>query len=450
MQFEFGKHFNNSCHTRDRQLIKLLERLDKTQWLFGDELEQLQLAQLRQLLGHHTRHSPWMAETLLRDGRNLASITSSLEAWAQFPIATRRDIQTQYAASRFFSDRVPPSHLPCIEKKSSGSTGEPVSVRCTAISRLFWQAATMRDHFWHRRETEATLGAVRTNFSGPVSATNWGAPASLLFKTGPFFGMPSNTDVTRLVEWLVNTQPGYLLIYPSIWQAVLEHAKVQGIALPRLLQVRTIGETLSDALRQQSVQHTGANIADLYSAEEVGIVALQCPVSGMYHTMAEGVLVEVLRADGSPCSPGEIGRVVLTDLYNYASPIIRYENGDYAEVGPRCSCGRNLPTLKRIMGRERNMIRLPDGRCYWPTTGFREFSRVAQVRQYQFIQRTLEAIEVRLVVDESPLNKAQEDALSEIINQWIGHQFFYEFVYFQQAMPRQPSGKFEEFICAIT
>ena len=48
-------------------------------------------------------------------------------------------------------------------------------------------------------------------------------------------------------------------------------------------------------------------------------------------------------------------------------PLIRYEIGDFAEVGDRCSCGRGLPVLRRILGRVRNMLTLPDGRLIWPS-----------------------------------------------------------------------------------
>lgn len=447
MQIELSRVVHTACHTRDRQLMQLMTRLDSTQWLSEHDLEQLQLKHLRSVLAHHVKHSPWAAERISQDGRGLREITTSLEAWAQFPVMTRRDIQDQCASGRFLANHVPSSHLPCIEKKSSGSTGEPVRVVRTAISQLFWQAMTMRDHFWHRRESEATLAAVRTNFSEPVSETNWGAPVSRFFATGPFVGMPSNTDVPKLLEWLLETKPGYLLIYPSILQAVLDLARVQQRSLPSVFQVRTIGETLGEELRHRCREQMDTDIADLYSAEEVGVVALQCPESSLYHTMAESIVVEVLRPDGSPCLPGEVGRVVLTDLHNYASPILRYENGDYAEVGEQCTCGRHLPTLRRIVGRERNMVRLPNGQCYWPTTGFREFSKVAAVRQYQFIQHSLDCIEVRLVVDEGELSEEQELALSAVITRWIGHPFSYRFVYFEQSIPRHASGKFEEFIC---
>ena len=115
--------------------------------------------------------------------------------------------------------------------------------------------------------------------------------------------------------------------------------------------------------------------------------------------MAETVIVEVIGADGSPCREGEIGKVVVTDLHNFASPMIRYVLGDFAEMGGRCACGRGLPTLRRILGRERNLIVKADGTRHWPLVGFHQFDEVARIRQYQFVQHSLQAIEFKVVSD---------------------------------------------------
>jgi phenylacetate-CoA ligase len=260
--------------------------------------------------------------------------------------------------------------------------------------------------------------------------------------------MPATTDSQALVAWLRRIQPQYLLIYPSIWRAVLDQLQdAQG--LEQLVQVRTIGETLSDDLRRRTHALLGVPMADIYSSEELGVIAIQCPHSGLYHTMAEGLIVEVLATDNQACKVGEIGRVVVTDLLNFASPMLRYEVGDYAEVGPVCGCGRGLPTLKRVLGRERNMVKLPDGCTHWPLTGFHDFDSVANISQYQLVQKSLELIEVRLVIVGAPLTDENEQALSTIISKWMKHQFQYQFVYYLGRIPKAASDKFEEFLCEI-
>ena len=127
--------------------------------------------------------------------------------------------------------------------------------------------------------------------------------------------------------------------------------------LPGLREVRTLGEASTPDLRALCREAWGVPLVDVYSAEEVGYIALQCPEHEHYHVQAESVLVEILDERGAPAPPGETGRVVVTDLHNFAMPLVRYEIGDYAEVGEPCACGRGLPVLRRIVGRVRNMLR---------------------------------------------------------------------------------------------
>ena len=164
--------------------------------------------------------------------------------------------------------------------------------------------------------------------------------------------------------------------------------------------------------------------------------------------MAESLIVEVLNEDGSACKVGETGRIVITDIHNFATPLVRYDIGDYAEVGELCSCGRGLPTLKRILGRQRNMVIHPDGKRHWPLVGFQQYCQIAPIRQYQLIQRSLDQIEVRLVVD-VPINENQQAKLTEVICSALGYPFKLHFICFSEQIPPRSNGKFEEFVSEI-
>jgi phenylacetate-coenzyme A ligase PaaK-like adenylate-forming protein len=98
------------------------------------------------------------------------------------------------------------------------------------------------------------------------------------------------------------------------------------------------------------------NIADIYSEQEVGYIALQFPDYPYYHVQPENILVEVLDDNGNVCSSGDIGRVVITTLHNFTTPLIRYEIMDYAKVGEPCSCGRGLPVLLQYKLSEESVI----------------------------------------------------------------------------------------------
>jgi phenylacetate-CoA ligase len=185
----------------------------------------------------------------------------------------------------------------------------------------------------------------------------------------------------------------------------------------------------------------------MYSAEEMGYMALQCPEHEHYHVQSENVLLEVLRDDGAPCGPGETGRVVVTPLHNFAMPLFRYANGDHAEVGPPCPCGRGLPVLSRIMGRSRNMLRLPDGSSHWPSFPSETWIDIAPIRRLQLVQHGLQAIEARIVA-ERDLDADEEVRLVAALRGTLGYPFDIS-VTRVEAIGRSGNYKFEDFICRI-
>jgi phenylacetate-CoA ligase len=134
--------------------------------------------------------------------------------------------------------------------------------------------------------------------------------------------------------------------------------------------------------------------------------------------------------------------VVVTPLHNFATPLVRYAIGDHAEVGPPCPCGRGLPVVARILGRTRNMVRLPDGTLHWAALESQRFAAIAPIVQYQIVQ-TAAGIEMKLVA-RRPLSADEERELRAMVQWSLGHPFAIAFSYHEH-IPRGPGGKFEEF-----
>ncbi len=424
-------------------LAALIHQLDETQWVSPEEIRARQHEQLVILARHCVRQSRQFRGRMDRAGLKPDDLGSA-SGLAKLPVLGRRDIQA--ARDDLFCAQIPTSHQPINQTRTSGSTGEPVVVRRTAISNLFWSALAMRDHLWHGREFGRRLVAVRATIRKVDRRDDWGPPANLIFRTGPSLGVPSGLELGEMLELLLNFQPDNLLIYPNLLEALTRRCRERQIRLPNLRHLRTTGETLSPRLREEAAACFNAAVEDTYSSQELGYLAVQCPRSGLYHIMAESVIVEVLDGGGRQCREGEIGRLVVTDLHNFATPLIRYDIADYAEVGGPCPCGRGLPTLARILGRQRNLMLMPDGTRQWPRTGFGEFRKFAPIQQYQFIQLDQATVEVRLV-SETPVSSEQEAALRAHIQKSLGHPFDLRFVYFPERIPPGANGKFEDFLC---
>ena len=419
-------------------------QLERSQWLPAQDLQELQRRQLDALLAHVWANVPWYHPRLraagIAPGRPL-----DLRAWRSLQPLTRREIQD--AGAGLHSDRMPPEHGAVSSTRTSGSTGEPVEVLRSGLDQLLWRAVTLRDHAWHRRDLSGTLCSIRAGIARtPDGAwrSGWGTATDALFDTGPSAALPIDTDLEAQARWLGERNPHYLLIYPTVLAALLERLQSGRVELPRLREVRTIGEVLPDATRALCRKVLGVPVTDLYSSNEVGNIALQCPMSGLYHVQSESLMVEVLDAGGAPCAPGATGRVVVTNLHGYAMPLLRYELRDYAEVAPACPCGRGLPALRRIQGRVRNMLVTPQGETRWPLLGYAGYREAAPVRQYQVAQLARDHLEFRLVTDR-PLLQVEEAALAAILKGSLGDFARIDFRYFSHLSPGA-NGKFEEFV----
>lgn len=433
-----------------KALQTLLAELEFSQNQSSRALHDLQLERFTRLADHAWHHSPFFRLRFEQAGIGADQVWSN-GFFHRLPLLTRSELMLQEEHIRCHA--IPAAHGQSFRLQTSGSTGQVVSLLRTELTQLYWMAFAMRDHLWHRRDVSSTLAIIKAmtpTMDDPEQAARigWGPPASLLFKTGPLYSQPLSMPVEKQAEWLSRISPKYLLTYPTNLSALLDIYELDKNLLPATLrQIRTMGETLHPGLRERCQALGDIEIVDLYSSQELGLIALQCPDSGLYHTMDENLIVEVLDEQGRHCSAGEIGRVVVTDLHNYATPLIRYELRDYAEVGPACSCGRGLGTLKRIMGRRRNMVTLPDGSKHWPLIGAHHYRDVADIRQYQAIQHSLDDIEIRLVA--TPLSTDEEAAIRSLVHRALGHPFKLRFSYFEHELPGTQNGKFEEFISML-
>ena len=431
----------------------ILFQLDHSQWASPDEILEMQFRQLRVLLAHALETVPYYRDRIgLLDPNEIEALDPT--SWRKLPILTRGDIQEQ--EERLKSEKLPRSHGKTGEIFTSGSTGKPIRVMRSQLWSYYRAAVTMRDHIWHRRDLSAKLAAIRDTKRGEhlypkgTVARGWSQITREVFNNGPGVALNVNTPVPMIARWLQRQDPDYLLTFPTIARQVAEYCRDNHIYLPRLRQVETISEVVSEDVRDACREAWGVPLIDIYSSREAGYLALQCPEHEHHHVQSECIYLEVLDEQGKPCRPGEIGRVVVTTMHNLAMPLIRYENGDYAEVGPACPCGRGLPVLTRILGRTQNRVMMPNGDTRWPLLSSESIEAlldIAPIRQYQIAQIGLDEIEARLVIDR-PLEWPEIEKLEA----WVAAKFFHPFkvtVTYHKELPRTASGKFFDFVCEV-
>lgn len=421
-------------------LHTLVARFQRTEQM---SLPDLNAARSRAILGAirwHKENSPHLREKLRRFSIHRAS-KGLIDEFGTIEVTTRSDLQLLPTNSSW---KLPKSHEPVQMLQTSGSTGEPVRVARTGVSHLFFLANTMRDHIWWRRNTMGRMAVVRANAYKPISHfQDWGAPVSLFGASGRAIVLSLPLGLEEIKQELERFNPTVMSIFPSVIEGLMEH----NINLPNLFEVRSFGEVLRRDTRERILQMGVKTVSDLYSSQEIGVMALQCPVSGLMHEMSESVLIEILDEAGMPCAVGSTGRVVVTDFTNYASPLIRYEIGDYAERGPACPCGKPHPTLRRILGRRRNLAVYPDGSRRWPKVDIHRYQEVAPIRQYQFVQTAIDTITFRYLSDRD-LTCADKENLTRIFQEALGYPFKFDFAAQTERMDTH-HGKFEEFVTLL-
>ena len=424
-------------------LLAVHYQLAQSEWWPTTRLEEASFRQLAVVLGHARDTVPAYRERLgglpVDDPRALAA------HWHSIPLLRRTDVQTLGEA--LHSRAVPADHGRSIEYHTSGSTGRPLRGLETELSHFFFGALNLREHLWQRRDLGGTFAAVRTQ-ADDARLPGWGRAVEAVFDTGPALTLPIHTPVERQLDWLLENDPDYLLTHPSNLRALLLAARERGVTPVRLRGLGSFGEQLPADLRALCREVWGLPLADVYSCEEAGYLALQCPQAPEhYHVQAENVFVEVLDDKGTPCPPGASGEVVLTTLHNLAMPLIRYAIGDFAEAGAPCPCGRGLPVLQRIHGRARNLVRLPDGSRHWPSFPAEDWLAIAPVRQFRLRQTDIGRIEVELVASRA-LEAAQEQALEDMLRARLGYAFDIA-LHPVTAIERGAGGKFEDFVSEL-
>ncbi len=436
--------------TASRQAFERQMQLSRSEWATAEAIAAYQLERLKALGSFAARESPYWRERLPIAA--IAGAATLQEALDRIPVLSRAELRDNPATLR--AERLPPGHRPADARSSSGSTGMVVVVERTDVVLQWQNSLAFRCQLWARRDMRRRIAVIRRYPEGAADAPDgltverWAPPDILPFDTGPSFHLTTfNTSMAQVWDWLERVSPAYLMAYPSVVRALSERARDEGRRPAPLEGITTVGEVVTPEVRELAVRYLDAPISDIYSSEEAGTMAVQCPVSPLYHVQAEVLILEVLDETGRPCSPGEMGHVVVTPLHNYAMPLFRYDIGDFAEASAPCGCGRGLPALARILGRRRNMLTLSDGRSFWPSFGARLLQRIVPMRAHQFRQLAPDVLEA-LLVTEADVSPAQEEEMRQVIASVLPAPFHIA-IRCVPEIPRSAGGKHEEFISLV-
>jgi phenylacetate-CoA ligase len=323
----------------------------------------------------------------------------------------------------------PPSHGRAMFGSTSGSTGMPLRFHATELAQRLTQNQYWADHARQGRDMWRRWAVVGPQVAAHPGHPHADIPANPWRQAGP--GLHRNTEglpIADTASWITRMAPAYLFIYPTLLTSMLD-AWESGLPAPAgLEQVTTFSTTVEPALRERTRRVLGASIRDRYSCEELGPLAMQCPHDETrYHVSVSNVIIEVVDDSGAACAPGETGRVLVTGLHHWASPVIRYDIGDVAALHPTCSCGAALPSISQLLGRRRSLIRTAAGEARFVRLTTLDWLDIAPVREFRLIQQDLQSLRLELVVAE-PLTASQHAALQALLARRIDPALRYDIV----------------------
>jgi len=396
-----------------RQTFRFWRELEASQWWSREQLESLQLQRLRRLVEYCFAHSPfyrqlWSAHRLaLRDLHSLADF----RVW---PVIQRHEMQAQ--ADRIRSDM---PGLRVVAKATGGSTGVPLRFvldreaderRVGATHRGYgWAGAvpgTRQTHLWG-----VTLGA-----SSHLRRWKEHLYARYLYRRDVLnvFEL-SDAAIPRFLARLHRFQPDVVVAYANPLYLFARAIEERGLRAYRPRALIVGSERLHDFQRQVIERVFAAPVFETYGSREFTLIGAECERHTGLHLTMENLLVEVLDEEGRPAPPGQEGDVVITDLCNIAMPFVRYAIGDRAVAGfAACPCGRGLPLLRQVAGRQLDILVTADGRRL-PGAFFPHLLKdYTSVRQFQVVQSARDLVELRVVVDDRWGHAARESLRSTV------------------------------------
>ncbi len=284
----------------------------------------------------------------------------------------------------------------CRRVTTSGSTGTPLEIFFTpsdhSVLSMTWVRA-MLAHGMRPRES-------RLQIIGPHNISvrrNWYTYLGY-WKT---YGISAlRTPEDWLGAWR-NCRSDVLWAYSGSLRLLAQHVLRQRIDDVRPRLVFGVSDSVDPECRDLVRAAFGTRLIDLYGTAEAGLVGWECPRCDGYHVNSDTLIVEFLDGNG-PVTAGTPGRVVVTNLYSSAMPVLRYAIGDVGvPSGTSPLCGRRLPLMASVLGRDDDCIVLPSGRVLSPMFAFCVMKTLDGVNRFRILQGESGQLTV-LVIPEAP------------------------------------------------
>jgi phenylacetate-CoA ligase len=397
---------------RRRRTLAYLDNYRLDQWLPPEHIATLQWQRLQRLLEHCYREVPYYRKQWRELGIVPADIRN-LTDYAKLPVLTKADIRTHFddLKADAWRDRL-------LYKTTGGSTGEPMRFGYTRESNDRRTAVMWRGYEW----AGSRMGR-RTLFlwSGPVGDPTRAHQLKDRLYNAIFARRVLNSftmteaNMAGYADAINRYRPEIIVGYVGPLVQLAQWLIASGRRIWRPRAVIGGAEAMHEFQRDAIQQAFMAPAFNTYGCREFMLIAAECEQHRGLHVNSDHLVVE-LRTPHDVVPESGTGDVVITDLFNYGMPFIRYANGDRATASTeRCACGRGLPLLARVDGRILDAIRTSNGHIL-PGEFFPHMLKdVPGLQRFQLVQRSLDRIDLSIV-----RGAGFDDASLEYIHREVG------------------------------
>ena len=410
--------------------LRHYRRLKRTQFDSPELIRERQLTGLREIVAHARATAPFY--------RDLPGDVRSFQEFQKIPILTKQDIRDRFDDLLSSAYRGKNLHL----KKTSGSTGVPLRVLLDDAGMQFKRACTLRSDEWSGWRFGQRVAKVWGN---PEYLTlGWrGRLRNMLLERANYLDTLRMND-QALAQFAANAkrkQPRLIFGHAHSVYLLAEFLRRHGPDGIRPGGIITTAMVLHDWQRQVIEETFACRVTNRYGCEEVSLIASECEAHCGLHVNADGLYVEIL-VDGRPAADGQPGAVVITDLVNRAMPMIRYKVGDVSAWSPRrCPCGRGLPLLERVEGRESDYVTTEMGELISGISLTENFAmQVPGVAQMQILQEEVTRFRFRIVRSRD-FGESSLECMRALVRDRFGPNTHWELEFVEQ-IPQEPSGKY--------
>jgi phenylacetate-CoA ligase len=416
--------------------------LERETWT-ADQWRAWQEERSANILWHAARNVPYYRQSW--DDRRQHGDRSSVESLHNWPVLSKEVVRA-YPKS-LVADGV--NLHSQIAEHTSGTTGKPLTLWMSREAVRNWYALfEARWRGWYGLSRHDRWGILGGQMVTPFDQKKppfwvWNAGMNQLYLSSYHL---APQYIPEYLDAIQRHKIVYLLGYASSLYSMAQLALEQNLQIPVLKTVISNAEPLYTHQREVISQAFQCPVYDTYGLSENVCAASEC-LHGRLHLWPEVGVTEILNdEEDAPLPDGETGRLVCTGLLNRTMPLIRYDTGDRGFLSPEmvCACGRSLPMLGGIEGRQDDVLLTRDGRRIGRLDPV--FKADLAIREAQIIQESPARVIVRYI----PAPGCSKTALQMLVGRLQERLGDMEIVLEEvEKIPRSSNGKFRAVISKV-